>query len=67
MDSHSPIRPRTGFMGMTPVKQGFTGQAETGETPVLRGLGKLFIIYILDLWYNILEGESSPVRGEGMV
>jgi hypothetical protein len=26
MDSRSPIRSRTGFTGMTPVKQGFTGQ-----------------------------------------
>ncbi len=26
-----------------------------------------FDIYILDLWYNILEGEPSPARGEGIV
>ena len=27
LDSRPPIRSRTGFTGMTPVKQGFTGQA----------------------------------------
>lgn len=26
-----------------------------------------FNIYILDLWYNILEGEPSPARGEGII
>ena len=29
--------------------------------------GIQIIIYILDLCYNILEGESSPARGEGIV